>query len=290
MQLWTLLSESPLCFVLIMGALGLIVGSFLNVVIHRLPIMMQRQWQTECASLAGAAAAGTASPPYNLLVPRSRCPHCAALITARDNIPIASYLMLGGRCRQCKARIALRYPIVEALCGVITATVAWRFGFGVPALLAAGFSWALLALAAIDFDTQLLPDSITLPCLWLGILANYFGLFVDLEASVLGASAGYLSLWIVYWAFKLVTGKEGMGYGDFKLAGMICAWLGWQALPVVIILSSVVGAAVGISLIAFRGHDRAMPIPFGPYLACAGWITLIWGEDLAGVYTGGGGL
>lgn len=279
----------PWAFPAAMGTLGLLVGSFLNVVIHRLPLMMERQWRDDCASLATAVAAPTvAAEPFNLVVPRSRCPHCAAMITAIDNVPLLSYLLLGGRCRHCRARIPLRYPLVELAGGLLGLAVAMHFGFGWAGFLAAIFAWALLALAAIDFDTQLLPDAITLPLLWLGLLVNSAGVFVDLHTAVYGAAAGYLSLWSIYWSFRLATGKEGMGFGDFKLLGMIGAWLGWQSLPLVLLGASAVGAVVGISLIAFAGHGRHKPIPFGPYLACAGLIALIWGEPLSRAWLGAG--
>ncbi|MDH3318257.1 MAG: A24 family peptidase [Betaproteobacteria bacterium] len=259
-------------------ALGLCIGSFLNVVIHRLPKMMEREWREQCAEIAGTPAAPAPQARYNLLVPRSACPACGHQITAAENIPIVSWLALRGKCAACGARIAARYPIVELAAGVIAGYAAWRFGPTFAALGAAAFGWALLALAVIDLDTQLLPDDITLPLLWAGLLINFSGAFAPLRTAVIGAVAGYLSLWLVYWAFKLATGKEGMGHGDFKLLAAIGAWLGWQKLPLVILLSSVVGAAVGISLIVFARHGREKPIPFGPYLAAAGVIALFWGE------------
>jgi leader peptidase (prepilin peptidase)/N-methyltransferase len=265
--------------------LGLAVGSFLNVVIHRLPRMMERGWMAECAELRGETP-----PPaekLTLATPRSRCPHCGHGITALENVPILSYLFLGGRCRACRARISLRYPLVEALSGLLSGYAAWRFGAswaGAGALL---FIWGMIALAFIDFDTQLLPDSITLPLLWAGLLLNLDGTFADkLSSAVIGAAAGYLSLWAVYWVFKLATGKEGMGYGDFKLLAAIGAWLGWQMLPLTILASSMVGAVVGIALIVFARHGRNIPIPFGPYLAAAGIIALFWGKPLTQHYLG----
>ncbi|MEZ5614885.1 MAG: A24 family peptidase [Rhodocyclaceae bacterium] len=265
--------------------LGLAVGSFLNVVIHRLPRMMERGWMAECAELRGETPPPTEK--LTLATPRSRCPHCGHGITALENVPILSYLFLGGRCRACRARISLRYPLVEALSGLLSGYAAWRFGAswaGAGALL---FIWGMIALAFIDFDTQLLPDSITLPLLWAGLLLNLDGTFADkLSSAVIGAAAGYLSLWAVYWVFKLATGKEGMGYGDFKLLAAIGAWLGWQMLPLTILASSMVGAVVGIALIVFARHGRNIPIPFGPYLAAAGIIALFWGKPLTQHYLG----
>jgi len=259
-------------------ALGLCIGSFLNVVIHRLPKMMEREWREQCAELAGAPAAAAAQGRYNLLVPRSACPACGHRITAIQNVPILSWLALRGRCSACGTRIAMRYPLVELTAGLIGAYAAWRYGPTLAALGGAAFGWALLALAVIDLDTQLLPDDITLPLLWVGLLLNLGAVFAPLHTAVIGAVAGYLALWLVYWAFKLVTGKEGMGHGDFKLLAAIGAWLGWQKLPLVILLSSVVGAAVGIALIVIARHGRDKPIPFGPYLAAAGLIALFWGD------------
>jgi leader peptidase (prepilin peptidase)/N-methyltransferase len=261
-------------------ALGLCIGSFLNVVIHRLPKMMEREWREQCAELAGTPVAQAAQGRYNLVVPRSACPACGARIKALHNVPVFSWLALRGKCASCSARISARYPVVEILAGLIGAYAAWRFGPTLAAAGAMGFGWALLALTAIDLDTQLLPDDITLPLLWAGLLINMTGAFVPLRTALIGAVAGYLVLWLVYWAFKLATGKEGMGYGDFKLLAAIGAWLGWQKLPLVILLSSVVGAAVGIGLMVFARHGRDKPIPFGPYLAAAGLIALFWGEDL----------
>lgn len=259
-------------------ALGLCIGSFLNVVIHRLPKMMERDWREQCAELAGAPAAPAPQGRYNLLVPRSACPACGHRITALQNIPILSWLALRGKCAACGARIAVRYPLVELVAGLIGAYAAWRYGPTPAAFGAAAFGWALLALAVIDLDTQLLPDDITLPLLWAGLLVNVGAVFAPLRTAVIGAVAGYLSLWLVYWAFKLATGKEGMGHGDFKLLAAIGAWLGWQKLPLVILLASVVGAAVGIALIVLARRGREKPIPFGPYLAAAGLIALFWGD------------
>ncbi|HKJ76379.1 MAG TPA: A24 family peptidase [Gammaproteobacteria bacterium] len=279
-------------FVLVAVVIGLIVGSFLNVVIHRLPRVMEREWREQCKELmAGESLGDESGPPqeetgagYGLAFPGSQCPHCEHPVRARDNIPILGYLVLKGRCRHCGEPIGLRYPIVEALSGVMAGVVAWHFGFGAQGLAGLALTWALLALTFIDLDEFLLPDGITLPFLWLGILLALFGVFVDLHSSVIGAMAGYLVLWSIYQLFRLLTGKEGMGYGDFKLLALLGAWLGWQALPAIVLLSSLVGAVAGIALIAFRGQDRNVPIPFGPYLAVAGWIALLWGDTLIRTY------
>jgi len=261
---------------------GLCVGSFLNVVIHRLPKMLERQWRTECAELAG-----TPAPPserYDLVQPRSTCPRCGHRISALENIPLASYLFLGGKCSQCKAPISLRYPVVEALAGGLAGYIAWRYGLSAAMLGALLFAWVMIALAFIDLDTFYLPDSITLPLLWAGLLFNAGGTFTDLRSAVIGAAAGYLVLWAVFWAFKFATGKEGMGYGDFKLLAAIGAWLGWKLLPLTILASSLVGAVVGIAMIVFAKHAREKPIPFGPYLAVAGLIAMFWGERITRQY------
>lgn len=262
-------------------ALGLCVGSFLNVVIHRLPKMMEREWREQCAELAAHPGA-TPAPAgrYNLFVPRSACPKCGRQIKALENIPLVSWLALRGKCSACGSKIAARYPVVELTTGLIAGYAAWRYGLSLAWLGSVFFGCALLALTVIDLDTQLLPDDITLPLLWAGLLVNLGGAFAPLRAAVIGAAAGYLSLWLVYWAFKLATGKEGMGYGDFKLLAAIGAWLGWQKLPLVILLSSVVGAVVGIALIVLAHHGRERPIPFGPYLAGAGLIALFWGDEI----------
>jgi leader peptidase (prepilin peptidase)/N-methyltransferase len=264
-----------------------VVGSFLNVVIYRLPVMLRRSWQAECAEASGSAPV-PASPAerFDLVVPRSRCPSCGHAIRAWENVPVLSYLWLRGRCSACGTRIPLRYPIVETLTAVMSLLVAWRFGPTGQAAAALVLTWALVALAFIDLDEQILPDVITVPMLWLGLGLNLGGLFTTLEASVLGAITGYGFLWTVYHAFRLLTGKEGMGYGDFKLLGMLGAWLGWQSLPAIVLLGSLGGALVGVSLILLRGHDRNVPIPFGPYLALGGWAALLWGTDLAGAYLG----
>ena len=283
---WTeLLTQSPallagLCFVL-----GLMIGSFLNVVIYRLPAMMEAAWQQEAREILGQPAAPP-EQPFNLLVPRSRCPKCGHAIAAHENVPVLSWLLLRGKCSQCGTAIPMRYPGVELATGIASAALALHFGYG-PWLAATLLAtWFLIAMAMIDYDTTLLPDQLTLPLLWGGLLAALMGISpVTLDQAVIGAMAGYLSLWSVYWLFKLVTGKEGMGYGDFKLLAALGAWLGWQMLPLVILLSSVVGAVLGGLLIAF-GRGRAQPMPFGPFLASAGWVALLWGRDIIDAYLG----
>jgi leader peptidase (prepilin peptidase)/N-methyltransferase len=262
---------------------GLAVGSFLNVVIHRLPKMMERDWKRDCRVLLELEPDAKQEEPFDLVRPRSRCPQCSHAVSALENIPVVSWLALRGRCSACKAPISVRYPVIETIASVLTIVVVWRFGISPQTLAALALTWSLVALAAIDLDCQLLPDDITLPLLWLGLLCNLFGLFTSLQSAVLGAAAGYLLLWTVYVAFKLLTGKEGMGYGDFKLLAMLGAWLGWQMLPLIIIVSSVAGSLVAVALL-LRGHERSRPIPFGPYLAVAGWIALLWGEQMTGAY------
>jgi leader peptidase (prepilin peptidase)/N-methyltransferase len=282
MSFFELLQVVPIAFVVTCAVLGLMVGSFLNVVIHRLPKMLERSWHQQCAELRGETT--DAPPPYNLMVPASACPHCNHAISAWENIPIISFLLLRGKCGECGASISPRYPIIESITGILSAFAAWHFGFGLAALGALLLIWSLVALTAIDFDTQLLPDDITLPLLWLGLLFNFFGVFTNLADAVVGAMVGYLALWSVYWLFKLATGKEGMGYGDFKLLAALGAWMGWQLLPLIILLSSLVGAIVGIALIVALKHGRNIPIPFGPYLAGGGLIALFWGETLTHSY------
>lgn len=274
----------PVAFALLALLLGLAVGSFLNVVIYRLPIIMEREWQAQCAELRHE----TPSPAeaLTLATPRSRCPHCGHAIGALENIPVISYLLLRGRCRGCSAAISIRYPLIEALTALLFGLAAWKLGPSAAAAGALVFIAAAIALTFIDVDKQLLPDDITLPLLWAGLLFNLFGVFTDLRSAVVGAMAGYLALWFVYWGFKLATGKEGMGYGDFKLLAAIGAWLGWQVLPLTILLSSLVGAIVGIVLIVLARHGRNVPIPFGPYLAAAGIIALFWGPQLNRAYLG----
>lgn len=282
MSLWSVLESFPIAFAVACLFLGLVVGSFLNVVIYRLPIMMEREWQQQCAELRGEPA--TLFPVFNLATPRSACPSCNHAISAWENVPVLSYLYLRGKCNNCGTAISARYPLIEACAGVICAYAGWHFGFGTMAIASLLLIWALVALTAIDFDTQLLPDSITMPLLWMGLAFNLFGTFTSLPSAVLGAMFGYLILWSIYWLFKLFTGKEGMGYGDFKLLAALGAWLGWQMLPLVLLLSSVVGAVVGIALIIGLKRGRDIPIPFGPYLAGGGLIALFWGKDLTQSY------
>ena len=267
------------------AVVGLCVGSFLNVVIHRLPKMLERGWREQCADLAGETPAD--APAYNLIVPRSQCPSCGHKIGALENIPVVSYLVLRGHCLACRAPISARYPVVELLAAFLSVAAVVRFGGLTPTALAACvFLWMLLALTLIDFDTQLLPDNLTLPLLWAGLLANVLGAapIANLRDAVIGAIAGYLTLWLVYWLFKLIRGKEGMGYGDFKLLAALGAWLGWQMLPLIVLLSSVVGAAIGISLVVFKGRVHQTPLAFGPYLAIAGGIALFFGRSLIAIY------
>jgi leader peptidase (prepilin peptidase)/N-methyltransferase len=266
-------------FILCAAVFGLAIGSFLNVVVHRLPKMMEAEWRAQCADLEGRAL--DEKDVYNLWAPRSHCPSCSAPLRLIDNVPVVSYLALRGKCANCGARISPRYLIVEALTAVLSAAIAWRFGWTAAGMLALLFTFMLIALTFIDADTTLLPDSITLPLLWLGLLANTSGVFVPLQDAVLGAAAGYLILWSIYWLFKLTTGKEGMGYGDFKLLAALGAWMGWKMLLPIILISSVVGAVIGIVLIVLARRGREIPIPFGPYLAAAGLIVLVYGDALA---------
>ncbi len=280
---------NPGTFFLSVTVLGLIIGSFLNVVVHRLPVMMERDWREQCRDFV----TGGNPPPepderYDLVSPGSRCPSCGQRIRPLQNIPLLSYLVLRGRCAACGWRIPLRYPVVELLTGVMSLAVAWKFGLSVQTLAVLLFTWSLIALSFIDLDTQLLPDSITLPMLWAGLAFNLFAVVVPLWDAVVGAICGYGILWIVYQAFRLLTGKEGMGFGDFKLLAMLGAWAGWQSLPLTILLSSVLGAIVGVSLMVFKGQSREVPIPFGPYLALAGWVSLIWGDRIIAFYLGTG--
>ena len=277
-----LLHSEPALFTGLVFLLSLLIGSFLNVVIHRLPKIMEAEWHAQCAELRGEAP--TESAPYNLAVPRSACPQCGHQISALENIPLLSWLWLRGHCSACSTPISARYPLVELLTALLSAAVAWKWGVSVQTVGALLLVWTLVALAFIDLDTTLLPDSLTLPLLWLGLLFNLDGHFASLPDAVIGAMAGYLVLWSVYWLFKLATGKEGMGYGDFKLLAAIGAWLGWQVLPVTLLLSSVVGAAIGIAMIVLVKHDRRVPIPFGPYLAGGGLVALFFGADLTQAY------
>jgi len=269
-----------LVFAICAGAFGLAIGSFLNVVIYRLPKMMEAEWRAQCAELAGREPEPASR--FNLLVPGSHCPSCKTPLRVRDNVPLISYFASSGKCAHCGAAISARYPIVEAITAALSAWVAWRFGFGLPGLAALAFTFVLIALTFIDADTTLLPDSLTLPLLWAGLLLNIGGTFVPLSEAVIGATAGYLILWSIYWLFKLATGKEGMGYGDFKLLAALGAWFGWKMLLPILLLSSVVGATVGIILLVLARRGRDIPIPFGPYLAAAGFTALLYGQDIAG--------
>lgn len=295
-QFVVLLQQQPLYFYGLVFVFSLLIGSFLNVVIHRLPIMMERAFKSEAEeyfSLENAESPldkNQDNETFNLAVPRSACPQCNHQITALENIPVISYLILRGKCSKCKTPISKRYPFVEFITALLSLGVALKFGVSWQAVAAIVLTYALVTLTFIDFDTMLLPDSIVLPILWLGLFANTSGLFTDLNSAFFGAVAGYLSLWAVYWSFKLLTGKEGMGYGDFKLFALIGAWLGWQYLPLTILLSSVVGAVIGIALMINRNKGREMAIPFGPYLAIAGWIALMWGEQINTAYLGYMGL
>ncbi len=276
------LRAEPTFFVIFSAIFGMMVGSFLNVIIHRLPKMMEHSWHNNCLELQGKEIAE--KPKYNIVTPRSACPSCGHQITALENIPIISYLFLGGKCRGCKTKISIRYPLIEALSALLIGLVAYKFGYSMTTLFAWVFTFALITLTFIDFDTQLLPDDITLPLLWLGLIFNLNTGFTDLKSAVIGAILGYLILWAVYWLFKLATGKEGMGYGDFKLLAAIGAWFGWQLIPAVILLSSVVGAVIGIGLIVLQDKNGNTAIPFGPFLALGGIAALFFGKQLAGYY------
>lgn len=294
MEAFQALTSNPPVFTGLVFVLGLLVGSFLNVVIHRTPVMLERSWREQCAEMLGADHPSPPGDRFDLLVPRSRCPSCGHRITATENIPVVSYLMLRGRCSACQARISPRYPIVELATGLLSAMVAMRIGPGWGCLFALLFTWALIALSGIDFDTKLLPDAITLPLLWLGLVFNLAAprgaAFATVGDAVAGAAAGYLSLWLVYHLFRVATGKEGMGYGDFKLLAAIGAWLGWQVLPLTILLSAVVGAVVGGIALAAGGKGSRTPIPFGPFLAAAGWIAMMWGPQIMDFYLRASGL
>jgi leader peptidase (prepilin peptidase) / N-methyltransferase len=292
MTLIQVMQNQAVTLAAVCALVGLVVGSFLNVVVHRLPKMLEQDWDGQAADVLehkglpdiAKKLRGSDVQRYNLMTPASTCPHCGHKIRAYENIPILSYVLLRGRCSSCKSPIAIRYPVVEAISGILAGYIGWRFGLTWAMAGALIFAWALIALTAIDIDTQLLPDDITLPLLWLGLLVNLNNGFTTLSSAVFGAVGGYVSLWAVYWLFKLTTGKEGMGFGDFKLLSAIGAWLGWKMLPVVILLSSLVGAGVGVALIVFARHGRNTPIPFGPYLAAAGLIALFWGEAINRTY------
>ena len=286
-----LFAESPLVFTGITFAFTLLIGSFLNVVIYRLPIMMEREWREQCRMLASEPVSDVPEEDFDLVRPRSRCPSCGHQITAVQNIPVISYLTLGGRCSACKTPISPRYPLIEFVTALLAGFVAWHFGFGVEAIMGVVLTLMLIPITMIDFDKQLIPDSIVLPLLWIGLIMSLFHpldgastLFIPPHDAIIGAVAGYLSFWSVYQLFKLLTGKEGMGYGDFKLLAALGAWLGWQALPTIIIMSAFVGAVIGILLIVFRGRDHKVPMPFGPFLAAAGWIAMLYGEEIRAAY------
>jgi len=288
-----LLTGSPLLFIAVVFAFSLLIGSFLNVVIYRLPIMMEREWRAQCRELGESPATEVPEGPFNIIEPRSRCPACGHRLPALENVPVLSYLFLRGRCASCGKPISVRYPVVEILTAVMAAIAAWRFGPGWEAAAAVLLTFCLITISVIDVDHQIIPDSISLPLLWIGLGLSLFHpmpgaevLFIEPKASIVGALAGYLTLWSVYHLFRLLTGKEGMGYGDFKLLAALGAWLDWQMLPLIVLLSALVGAAVGITLIVVRRHDRNVPIPFGPYLAAAGWIAMLYGREITDWYFG----
>jgi len=283
-ELAMLMGQTPILVYIMVTVIGVLVGSFLNVVIYRLPIMMERDWQRECAEYFPDANINIEEEVFNLVVPRSRCPECGHLIGSTENIPIFSWLFQRGRCKHCHCKISKRYPSIELLTGLLSLIVAYIIPFGWPLLFALLFTWILVCLTFIDFDTMLLPDQLTLPLLWLGLLININGTFVGVTDAVLGAAFGYLSLWSIYWAFKLITGKEGMGYGDFKLLAALGAWFGWQALPLIILISSLAGAIIGVGLILASKDKKSRPMPFGPYLAIAGWIYLVYGDVINQLY------
>jgi leader peptidase (prepilin peptidase)/N-methyltransferase len=299
MEIFDLLAEHQALFIALTFAYSLLIGSFLNVVIYRLPIMLEREWRKQAQEILSGAEPqqpGESAPPaFNLVVPASACPKCNAPIRAWQNIPVISYLFLRGKCAKCQAPISPRYPIVELTTALLSAVVAWKFGFTWYCGAALLMTWALVALSMIDFDHQLLPDQITLPLVWIGLLISIWAmpgtsLAPDMRSSIIGGVAGYMSLWSTYWVFKLLTGKEGMGYGDFKLLAAFGTWLGWQPLLLIVLLSAFAGAVVGVGLIVLRGRDRNIPIPYGPYLAIAGWIAMLWGSDLIQGYLHFSGL
>ncbi|MHC8323939.1 prepilin peptidase [Pseudomonas sp. GB2N2] len=283
MPLNEILTVYPLAFVVLALVVGLLVGSFLNVVIWRLPKMLAREWRLQACEILGLPGE-TPLPTYNLMLPHSQCPHCAHRIRAWENIPLLSYVCLRGRCSGCATPISKRYPLTELACGLLSAFIAWHFGFGWPAAMVLVLSWGLLAMSLIDAEHQLLPDVLVLPLLWLGLIVNSFELFVPLQEALWGAIVGYMALWSVFWLFKLITGKDGIGHGDFKLLAMLGAWGGWQILPLTILLSSLVGVVIGVILLRLRDAKTSTPIPFGPYLAIAGWIALLWGGQITDFY------
>jgi len=281
MEIFNALRENPTFFLIVVGLFSLLIGSFLNAAIYRIPIMLQQSWREECEELfGGESEQNTPKEKFNLMVPRSQCPSCGHMITALENIPVLSYLFLGGKCSSCKNKISIQYPALEILTTLVSIFVAWNFGFGWQTLAALLFTWVLILLSMIDAKTMLLPDNLTLPLMWFGIAVNYHGLFVDLQSSVLGAMFGYLSLWSLFHLFKLITGKEGMGYGDFKILAAIGAWGGWQILPFTVFAASTLGAIIGILLIVIQRNKESQPIPFGPWLALAGFIGFIWRDEI----------
>jgi len=285
MTSFQVLQSHPAIFISIIGILGLLVGSFINVVAHRVPIMMRRTWRKECQEYLEINTDNESDDQrFDLVKPDSHCPTCHHAIRAYENIPVISYIALKGRCANCNTRISLRYPAVELFAALTSAIVAWHFGYSLQTAFALLLTWGLISASLIDLDHQLLPDSITLPLLWLGLFISLFGIFTDTRSSIIGAISGWLALWLVYIIFKRITGKEGMGFGDFKLLAALGAWLGWQVLPAIVLLASLVGAMAGITMMVFFNHARSAPIPFGPYLAAAGWIALLWGEDLINYY------
>jgi leader peptidase (prepilin peptidase)/N-methyltransferase len=283
MSLNEFLSLNPLAFTITALVIGLLIGSFLNVVVWRLPKMLEREWRLQAHDVLDLPPEAP-GPVYNLILPHSECPDCGHRIRAWENIPVLSYLFLRGRCSNCATSISKRYPLTELACGVLSAFVAWHFGFGWQACMVLVLSWGLLAMSLIDAEHQLLPDVLVLPLIWLGLIVNSFGLFVSLHDALWGAVAGYMALWTVFWLFKLITGKDGIGYGDFKLLAMLGAWGGWQILPLTILLSSLVGAIIGLIILRLRNAKTSTPIPFGPYLAIAGWIALLWGGQITDLY------
>ena len=282
MSFITLLQNNSVFFISLCTTIGLVAGSFLNVIIFRLPKMMEREWNQQCSELRGETIKPL--PTLNLVKPFSECPHCKHKITALESIPIISYLALRGRCSQCNTSISLRYPIMEALTGIMSGFIAWHFGYGFITVAALIFVWSMIVLAFIDLDTQLLPDEVTLPLLWIGLLINLGNSFTDISSAVIGAASGYIFLWLIYWCFKIATGKEGMGYGDFKLLAVIGAWFGWKMLPLVILFSSLAAAVIGIVLIIVAKNKRDTPFPFGPYLVGSGLVALFWGDQLNRTY------
>ena len=284
MELISILKENTSLFLVVVGFFSLLVGSFLNAAIYRIPIMLQHSWREECEELLGGEKEQSTlhekHAKFNLFVPRSQCPHCGHTITAIENIPVISYLFLRGKCSSCKTGISIQYPIIEAFTALLSVFIAWKFGFGWQSLAALVFTWTMITLALIDAKTMLLPDNLTLPLMWLGIAVNYQSLFIDLHSSVLGAIVGYMSLWSLYHIFRLITGKEGMGYGDFKILAAIGAWAGWQILPFTIFVASMLGAVIGIFMMIIQGKKESQPIPFGPWLALSGFVGFIWKEEV----------